>query len=343
LVARARISSVVSPLLGALLAALPARAQDEPPALPTVDAALELSAPEGCGSEAELATSITRRSDRIRIDPTSTRRLRIQIRAEGQLTRVDLELSQPSGRKASRTLRASSCSEALEAAALVAAVSLDPTASALLEPPPPEPPPPEPVKVKPPPPPKKPPPPPPPPEPSERLAVSIGVLGEAVFGPAPRAMFGVAGLAMLGWERDSILSPAIRLRGGADWASEQVSPDTPGIVKFRLTYGAAELCPIRIGIPVIAFLPCAYGAAGRLWAAGRQFPRDNFTSKPWYSVGGSLIALLRPQGPLELQASMSVAYSPRQDSFFLSGPYQEIHTVSPVVWSPGLSIGVVFQ
>jgi len=343
LVARARISSVVPPLLGALLAALPARAEDEPPALPTVDAALELAAPEGCGSEAELATSITRRSDRIRIDPTSTRRLHIQIRAEGKLTRVDLELAQPSGRKASRTLRASSCSEALEAAALVAAVSLDPTASALLEPPPPEPPPPEPPKSPPPPPPKKKPPPPPPPEPSERLVVSVGLLGEAVFGPAPTAMLGVAGLVMLGWERDSILSPAVRLRGGADWASQQVSADNPGIVKFRLTYAAADLCPIRIGIPVIAFLPCAHGAAGVLWAAGRQFPRDGFASDPWYSIGGSVIGLLRPSGPLELQASMAVAYVPRRESFELTGPLQEIHTVRPIVWSPALSLGVVFQ
>ena len=177
----------------------------------------------------------------------------------------------------------------------------------------------------------------------EALATKRGRVMDAVFGPAPRAMLGVAGLVMLGWERNSVLSPAIRLRGGADWASQQISPDSPGIVKFRLTYGAAELCPIRIGIPVIAFLPCAYGAAGQLWAAGRQFPRDNFASDPWYSIGGSLIALFRPHGPLELQASMSVAYVPRREGFALTGPYQEIHIVSPVVWSPGLSIGVVFQ
>ena len=138
--------------LVALLAAGSAAGQtaEEPaaPSLPLVTAALELAAPEGCGSEAELSTSITRRSDRIRIDPTSDRRLRIEIRTDGALTRVTLSLTQPTGRRSTRTLKASSCDEALEAAALVAAVSLDPAASMALEPveeekphPPPAPPP----------------------------------------------------------------------------------------------------------------------------------------------------------------------------------------------------------
>jgi hypothetical protein len=347
LAVRARSFRGVILALAALFVATPALADDEPVApppatLPSVDAALELAAPEGCGSESALGASITRRSDRIRIDPTSARRLRIQIRAEGQLTRVTIELEQPSGRRSSRTLRASSCDEALEAAALVAAVSLDPTASALLDPPPPPPPPPPPEPApKPVPPPE--PPPPPPPRVKETIAVSGAVLGEATWRPAPRTVLGVQGVVMVGWERDSVLSPAVRIRGGRGWADKPIPDRGPGIVRFRLTTSTLEVCPLRFGVPVLSILPCAYGTGGRLWAAGRQFPRNGFSSKPWWVVGGSAVLLFRPIGPLEVQASGGVGWNQRRDSFTLSGPDQQIHVVRAASGSVGVGFGLVFR
>jgi hypothetical protein len=309
-----------------------------------VDAALELVAPEGCGSEAELGASITRRSDRIRLDPTSARRLRIQIRADGKLTRVDLELIQPSGRPSKRTLRATSCDEALEAAALVAAVSLDPTASAALDPPPaPETPPPKPPPPKPQPPKPPPSPSPPPPAHHEGLVASFAVVGEVVWRPAPEPMLGAGVVVALMWERNSVLSPSIRLRGGGAWARKDF-PDreAPGFVRFRLFSGTLELCPIRLGVPTLAIVPCVFGTGGQLWAAGRQFPRIADKTNPWWVAGGSAVALIQLVGLPEVQLGGRIGWNQRQDSFTLSGPSERIHRVRPVSGAFGLGLGFVF-
>lgn len=337
--------------LAVLLAAGSAAGQTtEQPAvsrLPTVTAALELVAPEGCGSEAELSASITRRSDRIRIDPTSDRRLRIAIRTEGARTRVELQLTQPTGRRSTRKLRASSCDEALEAAALVAAVSLDPTASMALEPaeedkPPPAPPP----VAKPPPdvkPPAPPPPPPPPPPPrAPRWSAGGVVVGEAHWAPAPEALLG-PGLVVYGsYEVVSLLAPTLRVKGSVGYWSRRVAIDNPGLVRFTLRSLTTELCPVRLGVAVAGVLPCGFWMEGRLWAAGRRFPVTHEYDRPWSAYGGSLVGWYRPVSPLEIQASFLVGATRFRDSSFLSEPFQYIHEVGKVYRSLSVGVGVTF-
>jgi hypothetical protein len=317
--------------------------QAAPPGLPTVTAALELVAPEGCGSEADLSRSITRRSDRIRIDPTSDRRLRIAIRTDGALTRVDLSLTQPTGRRSTRTLKASSCDEALEAAALVAAVSLDPAASAALEPPeeekPPEPKSPPPVAK--PPPVKKPRPPPPEPR-GPRYSLGAAALGEAHWSPAPEAMLGPALVAYGGYEIISVLAPALRVKGSVAFWARQVSSDDPGIVRFRLSTITGELCPVRLGVPRAALQPCGFLMGGRIWAAGRRFPIGHELDRPWVSGGASLVGSFRPVSPIETQASVQVGGNHHRYWSVLTGPSQYIHRVGKVYRSLSVGVGATF-
>jgi hypothetical protein len=313
------------------------------PTLPLVTAALELVAPQGCGSEADLGASITRRSDRIRIDPGSERRLRIEIRTDGVLTRVTLSLTQSTGRRSTRSLKASSCDEALEAAALVAAVSLDPAASTALEPPPEEKPPPrgepEPVPER-----KPPPAAPPAPVAERRARWTFGVVafGEAHWAPAPVGMLG-PGLVLHGsFDIVSVLAPTVRLGGSLAFWGRHVSDDDPGVVRFRLQSFTMEVCPVRLGLPSVGVLPCGYWMEGRLWAAGRQFPVTHEHDRPFRAYGGSLVAWYRPVFPFEIQATVRVGATHWRDGSYLSEPFQYIHRVGPVFRSLGLGAGVTF-
>jgi hypothetical protein len=334
-------------LLVALLAAGSASGQttEDPaaPGLPTVTAALELAAPEGCGSEAELSASNTRRSDRIRIDPTSDRRLRIAIHTDGALTRVELSLTQPTGRRSTRKLKASSCDEALEAAALVAAVSLDPAASTALEPleedkPPPEPPPPPVLK----PPPVVKPPPPPKAQRAPRWSVGAVALAEAHWAPAPHAMLGPALVVHGSYEIISVLAPTLRMKGSLGFWSRRVAADNPGTVRFTLRSFTGELCPVRLGVPMLGVLPCGFWMEGRLWAAGRRFPVTHDYNRPWRAYGGSAVAWYRPVSPLEIQVGLEVGATRYRDSSYLSEPFQYIHRVGKVYRSLSVGAGVTF-
>jgi hypothetical protein len=334
----------------ALLAAGNAAAQtaEEPaaaPGLPTVTAALSLVAPEGCGSEADLATSITRRSDRIRIDPTSDRRLSITIRTDGALTRVELSLTQPTGRHSTRKLKASSCEEALEAAALVAAVSLDPAASTALAPleenesprapaPPPVVEPPRLAKAA---------PQPPPPLPKvRRWSFGVVALGEAHWAPAPQAMLGPGVVLFGSYEMTSVLAPTLRAKGSLGFWSRRVAVDDAGSVRFTLRSLSGELCPVRLGVPVLGVLPCGFWTEGRLWVAGRKFPVTHEYDRPWRAYGGSLVAWYRPVFPVEIQAGIQIGATRYRDTSYLSDPFQYIHRVGTVYRALSVGAGVGF-
>jgi hypothetical protein len=315
------------------------------PGLPAVTAALSLVAPEGCGSEADLATSITRRSDRIRIDPASDRRLHITIRTDGALTRVELSLTQPTGRRSTRALKASSCDEALEAAALVAAVSLDPAASTALEPldedEPPSAPTPPPV-VQPPPAAKAPVVTAPPVERARRWSFGAVAVGEAHWAPAPEAVLG-AGIVLHGsYEIISVLAPTLRAKGSLGFWSRRVAAGDPGIVRFALRSFTGEVCPIRLGIPMLGVLPCGFWMEGRLWTAGRKFPVTHESDRPWRAYGGSVVAWYRPAPPIEIQAGLTVGATRYRDSSYLSEPFQYIHRVGRVYRALSLGAGVTF-
>ena len=58
----------------------------------------------------------------------SERRLEVTLEMVGGAATATLSLTLPNGRRATRVLRAATCDEAVDAAALVAAVTLDPTA-----------------------------------------------------------------------------------------------------------------------------------------------------------------------------------------------------------------------
>jgi hypothetical protein len=98
-----------------------------------VRAHLELVAPDGCGTLAELRERVRRRSERMRfVEPgPGVRRARAELRVLPDRTlRATLVWWSEDGRELVRELRAPGCADALDALALVLAVALSPDAEA---------------------------------------------------------------------------------------------------------------------------------------------------------------------------------------------------------------------
>lgn len=322
--------------LAALSIATPAAAQPESE---IVTASLELSSLPGCGSEAELGQAIRARSERIRIEPrdTASRQLRIELReSSGGITTL-LSLTQPNGRRSTRTLRASGCAEALDSAALVAAVSLDPTASTAPTAAAPRSPAPAPAVTPRPSCPRCEPPTPPPEQP--HLEWSAQLSFDSSWGPAPKLMLGFGASAFVAYERGSVLSPAVRLtfshfaRGGFE--------ATGGSAEFSLDAGSLELCPLRAQAGALRIYPCLLRlSGGRLGASGSRTVEAESHGRPWWEVGSSLLAALRPGGALELHASLAAGWPVLRDRFQFEP--SEFYRVSGIVWTLGAGAGVTF-
>jgi hypothetical protein len=307
-----------------------------------VTASLELVSTPGCGSEPELAAAIASRSERIRIVPreTAARALRIELKAAGGGLVATLSLTQPSGRRSQRTLKAANCAEALDAAALVAAVSLDPTASSAptdtggTVPPAVTPAPAEhvcppcaeaaPTRA---------------PTPADGLVASVDLWFEALSGAAPAVMPGVAAGVMLAYERDSVLSPALRV-SYAHFARGDFQTGA-GTADFTLDAVTVELCPLRAKAGPLVVYPCVlHVTGGELRAEGSDTLAPRSRGRPWWVVGSSLVGLVRPSSTLELSLTLGAGRPLVRDRFQFEP--LEFHRVSGVAFSAGAGAGVTF-
>lgn len=101
-------------------------------AAPAVTVRLDVVANPQCATALVLERKIARRSDRIRFAKSGPVKV---VRAEFRQTQRSvlglLTVEQPTGKRASRSIRAGSCEEAVEALALVATVMLDPSSFSL--------------------------------------------------------------------------------------------------------------------------------------------------------------------------------------------------------------------
>jgi hypothetical protein len=354
--------------LFAISPALPVLAQETTEAPAPVDAgeisvSLALTGPPGCGSESDLASRIAWRTSRVRIVPVgaSERRLEVALDvAEGSAT-ATLSLTLPNGRRATRVLRAATCDEAIDAAALVAAVTLDPTASTATTPldagaagtgatggmggtaagP----------------------------APSARppdgrggssgtdaasrseLSASVFVPAELISGPAPSLLYGV-GFGVMGvWERDSVISPALRLSFAHFFGQE--FQELGGTAYFSLTEGNVDLCPVRFGNEVVGFFLCASFAFGQLTAKGRETNDAEEHRRGWYVLGGTPLLEIRPADPFEVQLFGTIGAPLTRDQFQFGCPNDMtaatdcktniFHTVPSVSVQGGVALGVFFR
>jgi hypothetical protein len=321
-----------------------------------------------CASEAALEAAVHRRSARIAFVPEEPGVLLLEAAlAERAPAQWQAELLVRGPRRSERQLIAASCEEAVDALGLLIAMTLDPALadarasevpvrpprnvkaaptseapaapaeeptveqpapapSATVQPEPAAAPAPEPTR-----------------EPEQPQAPSVSQLGaglaaQLTFGPTPEAMAGIALDLYWALERDSIWSPAVRLRASHGFG---VSVSEPlGQADFALDLAALDLCPLRLPVATAALRGCASGSFGRLGARGYDTYDADSSARFFGSLGAGLWFLLPIAGSLQLQASASLGWALIRDAYeFTPVPF---HRVSALHVDLGLGLGVRF-
>jgi hypothetical protein len=117
----------------------------------------------------------------------------------------------------------------------------------------------------------------------------VGLAGAGagfMWGPAPSVMFGLSILGSLRWNRDSIVSPSLQLRGSHHWMFGYVAPG--GVASFSLDSGTLSACPIGLQEHRVSVQLCATFEGGRLLVKGTQTVNGSTRSRPYFAAGASL-------------------------------------------------------
>jgi hypothetical protein len=298
------VRRIVGTAAGALgvLVGVPALAKDPGPP-PRVS--LRWTAPDGCPGPERVLGEVDRLLGDAGARPKESLRVVADVSkdANGNL-RVHLEAEGESGPRV-RELRAASCEALADAAALILALMIDPSA-ALAAPtsaastPPPAPAPPTP-------PPSPPPPPPvPPANPRTTPKVSLGVWGVFEGGSLPGAGFGVAGTV-------AVTLAALRIEvgvGGLPLRDALVSAPKGAGGHVSLVTGDALLCYDVLPRSAFELSPCAGYEGGWLHAAGFGVKSPGSGSDFWSAVraGGLFTWSPVPRFALSLRGEAVVPF-----------------------------------
>jgi hypothetical protein len=337
-------------------------------ASPAVTAGLQLDAAASCASRQALVAGVAQRSSRIRLvaSAAATPALRASLRllADGSIA-AELVVIHAGGRRSLRRLSAPSCAEAVDALALVIAITLDPASAsehgsgsgtgdasksndASSRPGAAE-----------------------QGEKSDAARVS-GRTGEApaaesdssggradgadaesavefhwqvgadvslLLGPAPRLMPGVGLELLAAWDGPSLWSPAVRVSAAHYWLSGL--SESGGTADFALDAGSFDLCPFRLGGRVVWLRLCANAQAGRLHAQGSRTFSPQSRSRPFAVLGGSSSFTAKVSSRLVAGAAFSAGRTLFQDEFVFAS--KVFYGAPPVSLGFGLSLAVGFR
>lgn len=303
---------------------------------------LVLSPSAACVSWSELERRVRARSARIRFvsDETGQRAYAIvQQLAAGGFS-AELELAQEGAPPASRQVEASKCFEALDALALVIAVTFDPDATlstaetveaalsrarasidekatrtqqrhAALAP--------AVARAKPP----------------DSSSLTVGPVAHATWGPAPGVMPGFGGHARLSGARGGLWAPGVGL--SIDYASRPDFSAPGGRARFSLTVLSLDLCPSALRGRLVSIRPCAWTSAGRLVASGYDTLDPKTVRRGSWAAGVSLWP------SVSLGRGFSAFAVVRGGAALVRDEFQfepvVFHRVSPLVLSAGFGAG----
>lgn len=361
-------------LAGALLfTALEAAAEPESP----TRVLLAFKAPEACADSVEFERRVKQRSDRIAFvsEAPYSGTANVMLEPSAGAVRVRLNWSREGVNATGREFKAASCSEALDAAALVIAISFDPSApedapklgdasspeddraggspgSPSID---------EPARA------------------SDASAPAAGSSTSPMAGSRPAAirvtdaeaperrapdadaseasfafgssavvqgLSGVAPVAMAG------VGVSLELELGSGWLAPRVRLEgvhyfgvthstDGGDARFELDSLEAFACPLRLGSERVSLHPCAALSGGRLVASGRDTSDPASHTRSLWIAGGAVVLGLRPSPLLLVSAALGVGAPTRRDSFQFTP--DEFHQISPVVVSGSVGLGVEFR
>jgi hypothetical protein len=263
---------------------------------------------------------------------------------------VELRVTRPGGRQSVRSLRAPSCADALEASALIIAITFDPDASVESTGADPEshaasgesedgpgatPAAPQ------------------NPNPPSRSAFSsagsaraelpsthawaVGVFGSQLQGVAPRTMTALGVFGAVSW-RHGHYSPGLQARVGQSFSVSLV--ETDGRATFSAQYASVDACPAGLVFGPASLRACAHLGVVLLHARGTDTFSPRSVTRPEVALGGELSGALALTPVFGIVASGACAANLRRDRFAFSPT--EFYGMPALSWQGSLGLELRF-
>lgn len=302
-----------------------------------VGARLRVQAAADCATRDDLAARVAVRSRRIHfVDEDGDFGIEIVltgIRPNG--VQGDLVILGRSGQASSRRLVTRSCAEAVDAMALIIAVTLDPmsvtgapdrTGDSAGESSRPN------------------------PAAAETIAAStapeapipstrrfgVRMAAQTAWGSAPAVMPGPAIYAMAGIDRASMWSPALVLGAMHLWRSGL--DEAGGTASFTLDAASLDLCALRLRLAGLETQACASALAGRLAASGSETYSPAAVARPFVTAGGAILLDANLGSWIELSVRAGAGWSLARDSYAFSPT--TFYRVDALAITTSLGLGV---
>jgi hypothetical protein len=318
---------------------------------------VDVQAPSACTSRSDLAARIAARSPRIQVVEDAPLAAHVVITSPRLGVMIaEIAVGTAGADQAPRRVTASSCAEVADGAALIIAVTLDPslrrrsspgrtetrgTAGDAATPPAPTP---APTAA----PTARPAPAPPPPSsatvttepqtapvaarPSRReLSATLG--GQTISGAAPAVLPGVAVYVMAGLAREGMWAPAIFVGATHVWRTDLA--EDGAAASFTMDALSIDACPLALRWSRLALRPCASALIGRLASHGENTQPATGATRPFGTAGAALTATWGSRW--QLLARLGLGATLIRDSYqFVAVFYQ----AAPVTFSATVGAGV---
>lgn len=160
--------------------------------------------------------------------------------------------------------------------------------------------------------------------------------GQAIFGPAPAAMPGVAIYLTAALDRDALWSPAVVIGATHAWRNDLA--EIGGTASFTLDMATLDACGLRVRLSVVEVRACAEASLGRLAASGDKTQRAASVSRVFGAAGAAAIVTAGLGSTVELWARLGSGMALLRDSYEF-GP-SIFYRVSRFTTSAALGVGV---
>ena len=176
---------------------------------------------------------------------------------------------------------------------------------------------------------------------SQRWRGTFGaqLAAEAIVGPARGVMPAIALYAVAGVDRPFLWSPAVVVGVRHAW---DTSHEQGGTASFTLDAGTLDACPVRFRLGALDARPCGSVLGGRLSARGTETVNPAAeSSRPFWVLGGAALVTLDLTRYLTLTGRVAVGANLVRDSFeFRPATF---HTVPAITAAASFGIGVRWE
>lgn len=171
-----------------------------------------------------------------------------------------------------------------------------------------------------------------------KSATSFGVLvaAQSFVGPAPEVMRGVALYATVGLDRAALWAPAVLV--GATHAWQSAAQERGGRASFTLDAASFDACPVRLQLGRVRARPCAAVLIGRFAASGADTSNAAESQRPFWVVGGAAIASADLFWLFEASARVAIGANLVRDSFEFTPTV--FHTVPAFTLAASAGVGL---